>query len=102
MKYLLFICLSFFLNLSQAQETINSSQREIVFRSVNVIPMEQERVIANQDVVVKNGTITAIGNSGSVKYPSVSLVIDGKGKFLMPGLAEMHAHGPTVNDIEPM
>ena len=102
MRYLLLICLSIIFNLSQAQETINSAQREIVFRSVNVIPMDQERVIANQDVVVKNGMITAIGNSGSVKYAGDALVIDGKGKYLMPGLAEMHAHVPPVNDIEPM
>jgi len=102
MRYYLLTCLSFCFILIQAQDPINSTQREIVFRSVNVIPMDQERVIEKQDVVVKNGIITAIGKTGSIKHASDALIIDGTGKFLLPGLAEMHAHVPPVNDIEPM
>ncbi len=102
MRIFLFICLSFCLSFIQAQDPINSTQREIVFRSVNVIPMDQERVIEKQDVVVKNGIITAIGKTRSVTYASDAIIIDGKGQFLLPGLAEMHAHVPPVNDIEPM
>ena len=102
MRYYLLTCLSFCFILIQAQDPINSTLREIVFRSVNVIPMDQERVIEKQDVVVKNGIITAIGKTGSIKHASDALIIDGTGKFLLPGLAEMHAHVPPVNDIEPM
>ena len=102
MRYVLFICLSFCFILLQAQDPINSSQREIVFRSVTVIPMDQERIIEKQDVVVKNGIITAIGKTGTIKYESDALIIDASGKYLIPGLAEMHAHVPPVNDIEPM
>ena len=75
---------------------------EIVFRSVNVIPMDKERVMQNQDVVIKNGKITAVGESGKVKYNKSATVINASGKYLMPGLAEMHAHVPPVDDIEPM
>ncbi len=82
--------------------TAQPTSQEIVFRSVNVIPMDKEQVIKNQDVVVKNGVIVAIGNAGKVKYDKNALVIDGTGKFLMPGLAEMHAHVPPVDDLEPM
>jgi imidazolonepropionase-like amidohydrolase len=64
--------------------------------------MDQERVIEKQDVIVKNGIITAIGKTGSIKHASDALIIDGTGKYLLPGLAEMHAHVPPVNDIEPM
>jgi imidazolonepropionase-like amidohydrolase len=85
-----------------AQQPADSKQQEIVFRSVNVIPMDEERVMENQDVVVKNGSITAIGSSGKLKYGKNAQVIDARGKFLMPGLAEMHAHVPPVDDLEPM
>jgi imidazolonepropionase-like amidohydrolase len=64
--------------------------------------MNEEKVIKNQDVVVQNGIITAIGESGKVKYGKNARVIDANGKYLMPGLAEMHAHVPPVDDIEPM
>jgi len=62
--------------------------------------MDEERVIPNQTVVIKDGKIVAMGTK--VKYAKNALVIDGKGKYLMPGLAEMHAHVPPIDDIEPM
>ncbi|NJN41861.1 MAG: amidohydrolase, partial [Flammeovirgaceae bacterium] len=62
--------------------------------------MDTERVIESQTVVIKGGKITEMGTK--VKYSKDALVIDGKGKFLMPGLAEMHAHVPPISDIEPM
>ena len=75
---------------------------EIVFRNVNVIPMTEEKVIKNQDVLVNNGEIVAIGNTGTVKYKKDARIIEANGKYLIPGLAEMHAHVPPVDDIEPM
>lgn len=86
----------------QDWQPINSNNREIVFRSVNVIPMDEEWVLPNQVVVVKNRKIVAMGDAAKVKYSKDAFVIDGKGKYLMPGLAEMHAHVPPVDDIEPM
>ncbi len=83
-----------------AQQLIDSRQREIVIRSVNVIPMEKEEVLSNQTVVIKDGKIAAIGSK--LKYGKDALVIDGNGKYLIPGLAEMHAHVPPIDDIAPM
>jgi imidazolonepropionase-like amidohydrolase len=85
-----------------AQELVNNSQREIVFKSVNVIPMDNERVIENQTVIVKNGRITALGDAAKVKASKGALVIDAKGKYLTPGWAEIHAHVPQTDDFEPM
>ncbi|GAB3997609.1 amidohydrolase family protein [Spirosoma daeguense] len=85
-----------------AQELTSNQQREIVFRRVNVIPMDRERVIENQTVVVKNGRITALGNEGSIKFGKDALIVDAKGKYLTPGWAEIHAHVPPIDDIEPM
>lgn len=100
MKYLLTL-LILLVNLgARAQQVIDSRQREIVFTNVSVLPMDSEKVSPNQTVVVKNAEIVAIGTQ--VSYSKDALVIDGKGKFLMPGLAEMHAHVPPVDDIEPM
>ncbi len=71
------------------------------FVNVNVIPMDRERVLTGQTVVVQGGKIIAVGSSGAVKVPAGATRIDGTGKYLIPGLAEMHAHippGPTVAD----
>ncbi|NOT76879.1 MAG: amidohydrolase family protein [Cyclobacteriaceae bacterium] len=85
-----------------SQSLVDSRKQEIVFKSVNVIPMDTERVLENQDVVVKAGKITAIGATGKVKFGKEAMIIDAKGKYLMPGLAEIHAHVPPVDDIAPM
>ncbi|PVY39515.1 amidohydrolase family protein [Pontibacter virosus] len=100
--YLLFFSLLLSLYPALAQQPVNSREREVVFRSVNVIPMDKEKVLENQTVVVKDGKITAIGNNGKVKHSKNALIVDAKGKYLMPGLAEMHAHVPPVDDLEPM
>lgn len=76
--------------------------QEIVFRNVNVVPMSSDTILAKQDVVAKNGVITVMGATGKITWSSDALVIDAAGKYLMPGLAEMHAHVPPENDLEPM
>jgi len=75
---------------------------ETLFRNVNVIPMTEEIILKNQDVLVRNGEIISIGNTGAVKYKKDARIVDATGKYLIPGLAEMHAHVPPVDDIEPM
>jgi imidazolonepropionase-like amidohydrolase len=66
------------------------------FINVNVLPMTSETVIAAQTVVVDEGRIVAIGNVESVPVPKDAQVVDGTDRFLMPGLAEMHAHVPDT------
>ncbi|MEA2722240.1 MAG: hypothetical protein QOH59_11 [Gemmatimonadales bacterium] len=66
----------------------------VAFVDVTVIPMDRERTIPRQTVVVRGGRIVTIGPSGQVKVPAGGLRVDGRGKFLIPGLAEMHAHIP--------
>jgi|ERR1044071_286459 imidazolonepropionase-like amidohydrolase len=62
------------------------------FVGVNVIPMDRERILQNQTVIVRDGMITEIGEAKKVKVPKGAQTIDGKGKFLIPGLADMHVH----------
>lgn len=85
--------------IAAAQPPVDSRQQAIVFRSVNVVPMDAERVLENQDVVVKDGKILSIGASGNVKFDKAALVVEAKGKYLIPGLAEMHAHIPPNDNV---
>ncbi|HEX2217865.1 MAG TPA: amidohydrolase family protein [Gemmatimonadales bacterium] len=64
------------------------------FVGVTVIPMDRERRLPGQTVVVRGDRIVEIGPAGRVKVPEGGVRVDGKGKFLIPGLAEMHAHIP--------
>jgi hypothetical protein len=64
----------------------------IAFRNVSVVPMDSEGVLRNQTVIVKNGTIVAIGDTKMALVPVDAMVLDGSGKYLLPGLADMHVH----------
>jgi Amidohydrolase family len=71
-----------------------SSLREVVFVGVNVVPMDREEVLNDQTVIVRAGRIAAVGPSANTPMPDGALRVDGRGKYLMPGLAEMHGHIP--------
>lgn len=62
------------------------------FVGVNVIPMDRERVLVDQTVIVRNGVIAEIGDAKKVKVPKGAVRVDGAGKYLIPGLVDMHTH----------
>jgi len=64
------------------------------FTNVSVLPMDGERVLRDQTVIVIDGLITSVGPSERIQIPQDATRIDGSGRYLMPGLAEMHAHVP--------
>jgi hypothetical protein len=66
----------------------------VAFTNVTVLPMDGDRRLAEQTVIVQDGRITAMGPAARTRVPAGATRIDGRGKFLMPGLAEMHAHVP--------
>ncbi len=67
----------------------------VVFKNVTVVPMTSDRVIPKQTVVVTGDRIVAVG--AKAKIPKGAVVIDGTGRFLSPGVAEMHGHIPPPN-----
>ncbi|MCH8146929.1 MAG: hypothetical protein IH987_02915 [Planctomycetes bacterium] len=70
----------------------DSKRQPVAFVNVSVVPMDSERIIANQTVLIQNGRILAIGPADAMPIPEAAVRIDGTGKYLMPGLADMHAH----------
>ena len=57
------------------------------FTDVTVIPMDSERVLPGHTVVVRDGVIVAVGPAGEVQVPADATRVDGRGRYLMPGLA---------------
>jgi imidazolonepropionase-like amidohydrolase len=71
------------------------------FVDVHVVPMDSERVLAGQTVLVEDGAIAAIG--AALPVPDGAWVVDGAGKaWLLPGLADMHNHLDSRQDMELM
>jgi len=69
-----------------------------VFQDVAVLAPDREEILEHRSVVVRDEVITEVGPASSVTVPRGARVISGQGRFLMPGLAEMHAHVPPVPD----
>ncbi len=68
------------------------------FVGVNVIPMDRERIVTNQTVVVRDGIIAEIGDARKIKIPKDAIRVDGTRKYLIPGLVDMHTH--LLSDAE--
>jgi imidazolonepropionase-like amidohydrolase len=79
------------LNGKPTRETELQSQL-IAFVGVDLVPMDKERVLRNQTVIVHQGKVVQIDDSTKVRVPQDAVSIDGRGKFLMPGLVDMHTH----------
>ena len=71
---------------------------DYAFVGASVIPMSQEGVIEDQTVLVSGETIVHVGNRDATGIPEGTQVIESSGRYLMPGLAEMHAHVPPQPD----
>lgn len=66
---------------------------------VSVLPMDRERVLEGYTVIVRNGAIATLGPADKVSVPEDAVRIDGRGKYLIPGLTEMHTHlSPGAGD----
>lgn len=62
------------------------------FVNVSVVPMDRERVLHGQTVLVRGNRIVAMDVTKRVRVPAGARLIDGRGHFLIPGLADMHMH----------
>ena len=85
---------------ADAARDARSQSGTFAFMDVHVVPMDSERILSSQTVIVRDGRIAQIGAAGSVTVPAGATRIDGRGKYLMPGLAEMHAHIPGATASE--
>jgi imidazolonepropionase-like amidohydrolase len=71
-----------------------TSPETFVFVNVTVLPMDTDRTLPGQTVIVRDDRIVELGAAGQMRTPDDATVIDGEGRYLMPGIAEMHAHIP--------
>ena len=88
---------------NQAQEKRSSA--ELLISDVNIVDVRTGVILENQQVIIDSGKIKTISNDIDSKI-NFSETIDGSGKYLLPGLAEMHAHIPPpstdaqrINDV---
>lgn len=74
-------------------------RRTTLFRNVHVLPMDADRVLERHDVLVEDARILEVAPTGSLEGPAGALVVEGEGRYLMPGLADMHTHLRQMEEL---
>ena len=98
MRSILLILLAAFSLLLGAPAAAQPQRPVYAITGVTVVPMDRERLLPGRTVIVRDGRIETVGPASSTRVPAGAIRIDGRNRFLMPGLAEMHAHVPAGND----
>jgi imidazolonepropionase-like amidohydrolase len=65
---------------------------QVLIKNVNVIDVDNKKVLAGYNVVALEGKIISIDKDKTYKLPAGTQVIDGSGKYLVPGLTDAHVH----------
>jgi imidazolonepropionase-like amidohydrolase len=65
---------------------------QVLIKNVNVIDVENKKILNGYDVLVMNGRIESVDKDKQYKLPAGTEIIDGSGKWLSPGFADAHIH----------
>ena len=80
------------LALLQTATPAPSTPSALVFAHVSVIELSTGAVLPDRTVVIRGERIADVSPSGGAKIPAGARVVDGSGRFVMPGLWDMHIH----------
>jgi len=82
----------FLIGILFASGWLAGQQQPVAFVDVTVVPMDREGLLPHRTVIVDHGRIVEIGPAETTRIPKAARTVDGRSKFLMPGLADMHVH----------
>ena len=71
----------------------------VAFTDVNVIPMDRERILERQTVIVRDGMIAEVGAFDAVDVPPGAVRIHEPGQYLLPGLTDSHIHLRSTDEL---
>ncbi|WP_319480244.1 hypothetical protein [uncultured Draconibacterium sp.] len=86
----------FFLFAINSRAGINDT---IAFEHVNVIPMTHRIVLENHRVIIANGKILSVEPQDLQSLYIATKTIDCSGKYMIPGLSEMHYHWRNAQGV---
>jgi len=95
----LIVLLSLLVSFSGTGQESDEGQRALVFTHATIINTAGGPNELDMTVVISGDRITDIKETGKMRLPQGAQVIDATGKFLIPGLWDMHAHGSNDRDL---
>lgn len=83
----------------QPSASAPTAETTIVCVNVNLVPMDSDRVVTGQAVLVRGDHIVAVAPLADVAVPQGATIVDGEGGYLVPGLIDAHAHLETPDGV---
>jgi hypothetical protein len=71
--------------------------KDIIIKDVSIVDVQNGKIIPNQDIIVQNGRISSIEAESTKPHAASLHVVDGRNKYLSPGLWDMHTHSFKVS-----
>lgn len=92
MKRLILILLCHLLPLAHGQAMGPPAVSDVAFVGVTVIDVSNGRALPNRTVLAREGRIRAVGPADQIELPANCTNVEGRGRYLIPGLWDMHTH----------
>ncbi|HEX5693572.1 MAG TPA: amidohydrolase family protein [Arenimonas sp.] len=83
----------------QSQAQPQRASGPLAITDVTLVDIRAGRLVAGQSVVVSGGRITAVGPVAETEVPAGARVIDGRGRYVMPALWDMHTHVYAISPL---
>lgn len=71
---------------------IQAAHAQVFIKNITVIDVEKKKSLAGYSVLVQDGKIVSVDKDKAYKLPEGTKVIDGNGKYLVPGFTDAHVH----------
>jgi imidazolonepropionase-like amidohydrolase len=84
---------------ASASAAVNSPHKDLKILDVTIVDVEQGKLLPHRTVSIEDGIITSVVPANDAPTKAGAEVIDASGKFLIPGLWDMHTH-ITHTDVD--
>jgi imidazolonepropionase-like amidohydrolase len=71
----------------------------VAIRHVAIVDVSGARLLRDQTVLVDAGRVAATGPEGSIALPPGAVTLDGRGKYVLPALWDMHVHVYAISPL---
>jgi hypothetical protein len=69
-----------------------TDDRALILRNVTIVDIERDRLVPRRDVVIMGERVVGMQAGGTARAPKQGRVLDGSGRFPIPGLWDFHVH----------
>jgi len=80
----------------------SASQPQILITHVTIIDTDTGKEATDQTVMISGGKIADVAKTRNLATPTSARIVDGRGRYLIPGLWDMHVHGTRFDRTLPL